>query len=81
MKKLLLLSLFVLSAFGMQAQSKYVLLDINHLIGTDTCASSVVGTNNLGNQFKINRIQYYMDEIILVHDNGTADTSDVCGLS
>ena len=80
MKKLLLLSLFVLSAFGMQAQSKYVLLDINHLVGTDTCASSVVGTNNLGNQFKINRIQYYIDEIILVHDNGTADTSDVVAL-
>jgi len=80
MKKLLLLSLFVLTAFGMQAQSKYVLLDINHLVGTDTCTSSVVGTNNLGNQFKINRIQYYMDEIILVHDNGTADTSNVVAL-
>ena len=57
------------------AQSKTVILNVEHRIGTDTCTSGVEGINNLGNPFKLNRIQYYMDEIILVHDGGSKDTA------
>ena len=62
------------------AQSKTVILNIEHRIGADTCASGVEGINNLGNPFKLNRIQYYMDEIILVHDGGSKDTATVLAL-
>lgn len=62
------------------SQSKMVLLNIEHRIGTDTCATGVEGINNLGNPFKLNRIQYYMDEIILVHDGGSSDTAAALAL-
>ena len=62
------------------AQSKTVILNIEHRIGADTCASGIEGINNLGNPFKLNRIQYYMDEIILVHDGGSKDTATVLAL-
>tara|TARA_B110001450_G_scaffold102199_1_gene96726 strand:+ start:802 stop:1749 length:948 start_codon:yes stop_codon:yes gene_type:complete len=62
------------------SQSKTVLLNIEHRIGTDTCATGVEGINNLGNPFKLNRIQYYMDEIILVHDGGSSDTAAALAL-
>ena len=62
------------------SQSKTVLLNIEHRLGTDTCATGVEGINNLGNPFKLNRIQYYMDEIILVHDGGSSDTAAALAL-
>ena len=31
---------------------------------------SLVGTNNLGNQFKFNRLQYYVDDIEIIYDQG-----------
>ena len=75
MKKILYLLSAALISNALMAQSKTVILTINHKIGLDTCAAGIEGVNNLGNQFKINRIQYYMDEIILVHDGATSDTS------
>jgi len=62
------------------SQSKTVLLNIEHRLGTDTCATGVEGINNLGNPFKLNRIEYYMDEIILVHDGGSSDTAAALAL-
>ena len=62
------------------SQSKTVLLNIEHRIGTDTCVTGVEGINNLGNPFKLNRIEYYMDEIILVHDGGSSDTAAALAL-
>lgn len=62
------------------SQSKTVVLNIEHRIGTDTCASGVEGINNLGNPYKLNRIQYYMDEIFLVHDGGSIDTAAALAL-
>lgn len=79
MKKLVLF-LFFLGAFGLQAQTKRVMLEINHRIGSDTCASSVQGVNNLGNIFKLNRIQYYIDEIILTQGMQAPDTSSTIAL-
>ena len=79
MKKLVLF-LFFLGAFGLQAQTKRVMLEINHRIGSDTCASSVQGVNNLGNIFKLNRIQYYLDEIILTQGMQAPDTSSTIAL-
>jgi hypothetical protein len=80
MKKILYLLSAALISNVLMAQSKTVILTIDHKIGLDTCAAGIEGVNNLGNQFKINRIQYYMDEIILVHDGATSDTSIVLAL-
>lgn len=79
MKKLLL-SLFFIGTLGLQAQTKRVMLEINHLIGTDTCTNTVQGVNNLGNIFKLNRIQYYIDEIILTQGMQAPDTSTTLAL-
>lgn len=62
------------------SQSKTVILNVEHRMGTDTCATGVEGINNLGNPYKLNRIQYYMDEIILVHDGGSTDTAAALAL-
>ena len=80
MKKILYLLSAALISNVLMAQSKTVILTIDHKIGLDTCAAGIEGVNNLGNQFKINRIQYYMDEIILVHDGATSDTSTLLAL-
>jgi hypothetical protein len=75
MKKTIYCFCALLIANVVIAQSKTVILNVEHRIGTDTCTSGVEGINNLGNPFKLNRIQYYMDEIILVHDGGSKDTA------
>jgi hypothetical protein len=62
MKKIYFAFSALLFATAAYSQSKTVILTIDHKIGLDTCAAGIEGVNNLGNQFKINRIQYYMDE-------------------
>ena len=70
----------VLSANILGAQSKAVVLQIQYRVGTDTSTFGIEGINNLGNQFKLNRIQYYLDEIILIHDGGSIDTAEALTL-
>ena len=71
---------FVLLAYPSFAQSKVVVLEIEHRVGVDTCITGVEGVNNLGNPFKLGRLEYYMDEIILVHDGGSVDSSETLAL-
>jgi hypothetical protein len=78
-KYLLVLLLSTLTASGAFAQ-KRVLLQIEHRLGADTCTTYNVGSNSLGNDFKLYRLQYYMDQIMVVGSNGNVDTSDVVAL-
>lgn len=80
MRNIIFILGFVLSANILGAQSKAVVLQIEHRVGTDTSAVGIEGVNNLGNSFKLNRIQYYVDEIILIHDGGSIDTADALTL-
>ena len=80
MKKIYFAFSALLFATAAHSQSKTVILNVEHRIGIDTCATGVEGINNLGNPFKLNRIQYYMDEIILVHDGGSSDTAAALAL-
>lgn len=80
MKKIYFAFSALLFATAAHSQSKTVILNVEHRIGTDTCATGVEGINNLGNPFKLNRIQYYMDEIILAHDGGSSDTAAALAL-
>ena len=69
MKKILL-AILVLTTSVLMAQTD-VYLNINHLLGVQPFSTQTVGTNNLGNQFKVTRLQYYIAEIVLIHDGGT----------
>ena len=80
MRNLIFILGFVLSANILGAQSKMVVLQIEHRVGTDTSTFGIEGINNLGNPFKLNRIQYYLDEIILTHDGGSIDTAEALTL-
>lgn len=65
----LLLSFLMASAGTVAAQSD-VYLQINHLLNDNPFEFSVAQTNNLGEDFNVSRMEYYMSEITLVHDGG-----------
>ena len=46
-------------------------LKINHKLGAATFFENWPTSNNLGNGFDVNRLEYYISEILLVHDGGT----------
>lgn len=43
---------------------------INHKLGSASLNSRQTGSNDLGNQFQIQRLDYYLAEITLYHDGG-----------
>lgn len=68
MKKLIL-GLFVIIGFGLQAQTD-VYFNINHLLGSTPFAFNTTATNNINQEFQVTRLQYYIAEIKLIHDGG-----------
>ncbi len=46
-------------------------LQIRHKIGTSDFAFSTATTNNLGNNFNVTRLEYYISKISIKHDGGT----------
>lgn len=70
----LLGAIFALFTTGLSAQSTAITLDIEHLMGQDPLTNTVVGYNNLGNQFKLYRLEYYIDQIVIEHANGSSDS-------
>ncbi|MGB1112655.1 MAG: MbnP family protein [Schleiferiaceae bacterium] len=69
MKRLLLLTL-VFGSLSLAAQTKELVLNLHHMMDGQSVTDSLVGTNNLGNQFKFNRLQYYVDDIEIIYDQG-----------
>ena len=66
----IILFLFGLTSLvPLQAQTK-VELNISHLFGHQPFAPENVGINDLNTPFKIERLEYYISDIILVHDGG-----------
>ena len=47
-----------------------VYLNIHHLLNGTEIQGSFDGTNNLGNDFSLNRMQYYLSNFKIVHDGG-----------
>jgi hypothetical protein len=68
LKKLVTLS-FVLLALGAFGQ-KNIHLQINHKLGAQAFALNQGASNNLGHDFNVTRLQYYISSIALVHDGG-----------
>jgi len=73
MKRLLLLSL-VFGSLSLAAQTKELTLNFHHMMAGESLTDSLVGTNNLGNQFKFNRLQYYVDDIEIIYNQGDTFT-------
>ncbi|MBO6517207.1 MAG: T9SS type A sorting domain-containing protein [Bacteroidia bacterium] len=53
-------------------------LTINHLLGDQPFAFNQKATNDQGNEFNVNRLEYYLSKISIVHDGGqVSDASSV----
>ncbi len=48
-----------------------ITLQINHRLNGDDFAFSIPATNNLGQAFSTDRLEYYLSRISIVHDGGT----------
>lgn len=70
MKNIVFTFLLLTFAFVGMAQSD-VTLKINHKLGVDDFMLDAIGTNNLGQNFKATRLEYYLSRITIVHDGGT----------
>lgn len=61
-----LASLLWLSNFSQQT----IRLNIQHKLGSQNFAFNQVTNNNLGNTFKLDRLQYYLSGFEIIHDGG-----------
>ncbi len=69
--KRILLSLSLLFAITLTSWSQVdVYFRINHKLGAASFDPSHVASNNLGNNFTVERLDYYISEITLIHDGG-----------
>ena len=70
MKNILLVAFSIV--FSLSAYSQLdVYLKINHLLGTSPFVFNTTVSNNLGNNFDLNRMEYYISSISITHDGGT----------
>lgn len=70
----LLFAMVVLCFSNVNAQTP-VELQITHKLGGQQLSTGVATTNNLGNNFTIERLEYYISKISITHDGGM--TTDV----
>jgi len=76
MKKLILISItFLMFNMSSSAQNN-IQLRINHKLGDANFEMGTAAKNNLGNDLKFNRLQYYISEITIIHDGGTETVFD-----
>ncbi len=68
-KNILSIALALIFSLSAGAQSEVHLL-INHRLGANTYDANTTTSNNLGDQFNIKRLDYYLAEIVLYHDGG-----------
>lgn len=73
MKKIYTSILSLLLICGSFAQNA-IKLNINHKLGTSPFALNQTATNNLGNAFNLNRMQYYMSGFVITHDGAQTIT-------
>ena len=70
MKRFFLLTFIVTIFFTGIAAQNSVFLKIHHKLGDTDFALDIPTSNNLGHQFKLTRLQYYISEISIIHDGG-----------
>lgn len=69
MKQIYILLLSIFTILGAQAQTN-VYLKINHLLNGQAFAFNTTATNNLNNEFKVKRLEYYVSQVNIIHDGG-----------
>lgn len=69
MKTTLQILTFILFAITVSAQSS-VTLKINHLLDGEVYENGMESKNDLGNDFMMDRLQYYLSTFSIVHDGG-----------
>jgi hypothetical protein len=70
MKKTLSVIIVLTLSLSAFSQSN-VYLKINHMLGTSPFAFNSSTTNNIGDNFNVNRLEYYISSISITHDGGT----------
>ncbi len=65
------LFLLILSLHSYVFGQTEITLSIQHTQGTEAFELGKTSTNNLNHQYKTDRLEYYISEISLIHDNGT----------
>ena len=68
MKKIVLF--FVLFNITLGAKPKELVLNFHHTMDGQALTNALVGVNNLGNKFKYSRLQYYVDDIEIIYNQG-----------
>ncbi|MDG1330913.1 MAG: T9SS type A sorting domain-containing protein [Crocinitomicaceae bacterium] len=81
MKTILAVVAFAIVTFSADAQVNTE-LRIYHMLGTQAFQMSTTAQNNMGDDFQVERLQYYMSNFSIVHDGGmeTAVSSDTVAL-
>jgi hypothetical protein len=69
MKKLLLIA-GILAAFSHTYAQKNVVLRINHFLDSVPFQLNKSAINNLGNEFNVKRMEYYLSKFVVKHDGG-----------
>lgn len=75
MKKIFTCIAFIALALSTQAQTKFRLY-IDHQLGDSVFKMNQETSNNLGNTFKVTRLQYYLSKFTIVHDGGQKTSVD-----
>ena len=75
MKKNILTIAFVLTSVLLFAQTE-ITLQINHKLGTDAFDFNQESENNLGDAFEVTRLEYYISQISISHDDGIVTSID-----
>ena len=70
-----LFALMMLSVLGF-SQTNALKLTINHKLGASPFAYNQVAHNNLGTNFNVNLLMYYISKVKIVHDKGKVTSLD-----
>ena len=71
MIKSILLFIFLIGTLTTALAQKNVYLNISHILGTSDFTYNQTAQNNLTQNFKISRVEYYISSIIIIHDGGS----------
>jgi len=72
-KQILFAAIAMICSASLNAQTT-VKLKFNQKLETNGFTFSTQKTNNIGETYTITRLQYYLSQLIVVHDNGKLDT-------
>lgn len=73
MKRIITISTLLMFIAAAQAFAA-VKLKINHYLGEVPISLALAGENNLGERFKLDRLEYYISQISITHDGGKVTT-------